>query len=205
MWVGESRLEASSDGCPVEDEVHLTPLCLKNWAPVPSLEWGSKVQVEIGHLNVCMGAALLCNGAVEPMGAELMAVLVLLNTRVQDLSGAAIPPAYNFLLLMSPEIQLTWGINLEKPHSLQTVALCCPFYPPMGQLSSEWSTKSDVMISDGILCSSLTNSKPPLRPCSMAVSAAGTSKFQLSCPERVGNVSVPFVENEPCSSSCWFL
>lgn len=131
--MGKSSLEASSDGCPVEEEVHRTPLCLKNWAPVPFLEWGSKVQVEIGHLNVCMGAALLCSGAVEPMGAELMAVLVLLNTRGQDLPGAA----YNFPLLMSPEIQLTWEINLEKPYSLQTMALCCPFYPPMGQLSSE--------------------------------------------------------------------
>ena len=64
--MGESRLEASSDGCPVEEEVHRTPLRLKNWAPVPFLEWGSKAQVEIGHLNVCVGAALCVMGLKSP-------------------------------------------------------------------------------------------------------------------------------------------
>lgn len=66
------------------------------------------------------------------------------------------------------------------------MARCFPAYVLTGQLSSEWFTKSDVIISDSILCSGLTNSKPPLRPCSVAVSAAGTSKFKLNFPERVG-------------------
>lgn len=89
---------------------------------------------------------------------------------------------WNFPLLMPPEMPLTWGINLEKPQFADRGT----FYVLISEFSSESFTKSDVMISDTILCLCLANSKAPLWSWSVAVLAAGTSKFKLNCSERVG-------------------
>lgn len=64
-------------------EVHCAPLCSKNQAPVPFPPvnvLGFKCPGgDLAPKCLC-GCSLLCNGAEEPTGAELMAALVLLNT-----------------------------------------------------------------------------------------------------------------------------
>lgn len=76
-WVGESRLEASCMGYPMEER-HCKPLCL-NWTPVSFPNWDSNVHVDIWCPNKLCGCSPLCDGAEEPMGPQLMAVLVLLT------------------------------------------------------------------------------------------------------------------------------
>lgn len=143
--------------------------------------WGSNVQVEIGHLNICVGAALCVVWLKVPWVLSWWLHWCSWTQEEEDLFGTAILSLWNFPLLISPEMPLTWGINLEKPRFADHGT----FYMLISQLSSEWFTKSDVMISDTILWSCLTNSKAPLWSWSTAVLAAGTSKFKLDCSERV--------------------
>lgn len=134
----------------------------------PSLQWmnwGSNVQVETGHLNACVGAVLCVTGLKSPWVLTWWLCWVILNARGGRSLWSCHASSLQLSHLIIPEIQLTWGINLEKPHSLQTVAHCFTIYMLTGQLSSEWFTKSDVVISNSILCSGLTNSKLP-RLCS---------------------------------------
>lgn len=186
---GESRLEALCTlvlGEPDSWRTHF-------------LEWDSKVQVKIGHLNVCVGASLWVMG-LKPWVLSWWLCWCSWRQEEENLCGAAIPPP----LLVSPEIQLTWGISLEKTPSLRTVALCSPFCTLIGHLFSKWLPKLHVMISS-ILCSSIfccCSKQQQTSPVAMLHGCVGaaTSKFKLNCPGSC-NVFVLLMEDEPCSGT----